>query len=337
VIRNKLVRKTIAMFQQLGDAETAEEKAKYAKFWKSYGTNIKLGVIEDSGNRARLAKLLRYLSSTTGENTSFDDYVARMKEGQEDIYYLSGDSVEALKTSPLLEKLTEKGYEVLFAVDPIDEYTFQNLPKYDKYKLVNLAKEGVKLPGEEDEDKDHEEDLKEVIAYLKKTFSSKISRAKVSNRLSRSPCALVAESWGHTAQMEKVMRAQALSSKDDPKSRMWAGKKVLDINPRHPIVLELNRLITADVADPTAKDVATLLLDTAAISSGYNIDQPASFVTRVLRMISTSLDLPEAVIEDLAAPAAAEPAKKAAADEDEDEDDGGVDLDFEGDDEHDEL
>jgi HSP90 family molecular chaperone len=113
------------MFQQLGDAETEEEKAKYAKFWKSYGTNIKLGVIEDSVNRPRLAKLLRYLSSTTGEMTSLDDYVARMKEGQDEIYYLSGDSVESIKSSPLLEKLTDKGFEVLFAVDPIDEYTFQ--------------------------------------------------------------------------------------------------------------------------------------------------------------------------------------------------------------------
>jgi HSP90 family molecular chaperone len=119
------VRKTIAMFQQLGDAESAEEKAKYAKFWKSYGTNIKLGVIEDTPNRPRLSKLLRYMSSTTGENASFEEYITRMKEGQEEIYYLSGDNLESLKTSPLLEKLTEKGYEVLFAVDPIDEYAFQ--------------------------------------------------------------------------------------------------------------------------------------------------------------------------------------------------------------------
>lgn len=113
------------MFQQLGDAETDEEKAKYAKFWKSYGTNIKLGVIEDSSNRARLAKLLRYTSSTTGELTSFDDYISRMKEGQEEIYFLAGESIESLKTSPLLEKLTDSGYEVLFAVDAIDEYTLQ--------------------------------------------------------------------------------------------------------------------------------------------------------------------------------------------------------------------
>jgi heat shock protein beta len=295
-IRNKLVRKTIAMFQQLGDAETEEEKAKYAKFWKSYGTNIKLGVIEDSANRPRLAKLLRYLSSTTGEMTSLDDYVARMKEGQDEIYYLSGDSVESIKSSPLLEKLTDKGFEVLFAVDPIDEYTFQNVPKYEKYKMVNLAKEGVKLPGDKDEeDQDHEEDLKELISYLKKTFTGKISRVKISQRLSRSPCALVAESWGYTAQMEKVMKAQALSSSDDPKSRMWVGKKVLEINPTHPIVLELNRLVTDGSDLPRAKDVATLLLDTAAISSGYSVDQPAAFVTRIHRMMSTSLgfDLPE--------------------------------------------
>lgn len=332
------MRKTIAMFQQLGDAETEEEKGKYAKFWKSYGTNIKLGVIEDANNRPRLAKLLRYLSSTTGVDTSFDDYISRMKEGQEEIYYLSGESVEALKASPLLEKLTDKGYEVLFATEPIDEYTFQNLPKYDKYKLVNLAKEGVKLPGEEDEDKDYEEELKEVISYIKKTFSGKISRVKVSNRLSRSPCALVAESWGHTAQMEKVIRAQALQSRDDPKSRMWAGKKVLEINPNHPLIAELNRLVTADATDPKAKEVATLLVDTAALSSGYNIEQPTAFVNRVLRLMSTSLDLPEipeellATPEETAAPAAAATSQKTAFDEVDDEDDG-EDEDLE----HDEL
>lgn len=124
-IKNKLIRKTIAMFQQLGDAETEEEKAKYAKFWKSYGTNIKLGIIEDNANRARLAKLLRYTSSTTGTASSFDEYISRMKEDQKEIYFLAGDSIEALKASPLLEKITDAGYEVLFAIDPIDEYTLQ--------------------------------------------------------------------------------------------------------------------------------------------------------------------------------------------------------------------
>jgi len=288
------LRKTISMFQTLSDAEEPEEKEKYETFWKSYGVNIKLGIIEDTNNRSRLAKLLRYMS-TTGNETSLDDYVSRMKEGQNDIYYLAGESVDALKASPLLEKLVDRGYEVLLMTDPIDEYTIQNLPKYDKkYKLTNLGKEGVKLPEDKDQDDesdDHEENLKDVIDYLKSTFSDKIARVKVSDRLSRSPCALVAESWGYTAQMERAMKAQALSNPQDKK--MWIGRKVLELNPKHPIVLELNRLVQADEEPAKAKDVAQLLIDTAAISSGYSIDQPNEFVARVHRMISLSLDLDE--------------------------------------------
>jgi heat shock protein beta len=290
LIRNKLVRKTIAMFQQLGDAETEEEKAKYEKFWKSYSTNIKLGIIEDTSNRPRLAKLLRYLSSTTGLPTSLDDYIARMKEGQEDIYFLAGENVESLKTSPLLEKLTDKGYEVLFAVDPIDEYTMQQLPKYENHKLVNLAKEGVKLPDEDTEDKDHEEDFKDLLSFLKKS-SNKISRVKISQRLSRSPCALVAETWGYSAQMEKVIKAQALTSSDDPQSRMWIGKKVLEINPDHPIINALNRMVKADDKDPKAKEVAALLIDTAALSSGYGLEQPSTFVSQIHNLISSTIGI----------------------------------------------
>jgi len=259
------VRKAIAMFQTL-----AEDEDKYEGFWKGYSNNVKLGVIEDTQNRARLSRLLRFMSSKTEKNTSFDDYVSRMKEKQDQIYYLAGESLEVVKNSPLTETLISKGYEVLFMVDPIDEYTLQNLNKYEKYKLTNLGHEGVRLPeNEEEEQKDKEEDYDEVfkplIDYLNKELADRIGRIKVSDRLVRSPCAILAESWGYTATMERIVKAQALA--DSSNARAWVGKKVMEINPTHPIIIELNSLVQEDPTSATAKDATALLLESAARSS----------------------------------------------------------------------
>eukprot|EP01090_Pellita_catalonica_P022095 TRINITY_DN8455_c0_g1_i3.p1 TRINITY_DN8455_c0_g1~~TRINITY_DN8455_c0_g1_i3.p1 ORF type:complete len:695 (-),score=172.85 TRINITY_DN8455_c0_g1_i3:347-2431(-) len=224
IIKKKLIRKAISMFQVL-----SQDEEKYNAFWKNYGVNIKLGAIEDSKNRSRLSKLLRFNSSTTGELTSFDDYVERMKEGQDQIYFLSGSSLEEIKDSPLLEQLFSRGYEVLMMVDPIDEYVMQNLNKYDsKYKITNVAKEGLKFNEEDEETKDDEpdydEEFKGLIDFLKTTFSKTISKVKISNRLTSSPAALVAESWGYTATMEKVMKTQALADKRS--AQIFAGRRV---------------------------------------------------------------------------------------------------------------
>ncbi len=293
-IKKKLVRKTIAMFQQL-----AEDEEKYSTFWAAYGTNIKLGVTEDTANRDRLVKLLRYTSSKTEKLESFESYVERMKKGQDQIYYLSAENIQAAKSSPLVETLLDKGYEVLFMVEPIDEYALQMVTKFDnKYKLTNLGKEGFQLPTDEesdddkkDDEEDHEETLKAVIDFLKETLGDKLGKVRISSRLVRSPCALVAESFGYTATMEKVMRHQALATHSE-RARQWIGRKVMEINPTHPIILELNRIVKEDKDDPKAKDMAHLLLDTAALSSGYLIEQPSDFVSRVYRLLSTSMDIP---------------------------------------------
>jgi len=314
-IKKKLVRKAIAMFQTLSDDEE-----KYATFWKHYGTNIKLGVIEDTQNRTRLSKLLRFISSKTEKATSLDDYISRKKEGQDQIYFIAGDSVETLRNSPLLEKLVKKGYEVLFMVDPIDEYCMQNLSKYDsKYKLTNLGHEGVKFDDEEADDpkEDNDEKFKPLIDYLTSQLSTKIGRVKVSNRLTRSPCALVAESWGYTATMERIVKAQALA--DASSARAWVGKKVMEINPRHPIIIELNRLVKENEKSTVVEDTVQLLLESAALSSGYHVDDPNQFASRIQRIIGSSLDVELPPEEANKAPAAEATEDEETASKDKDE------------------
>jgi heat shock protein beta len=228
-IEKKLVRKSIAMFQELANDE---DKDLYKNFWTNYGTNVKLGIIEDSGNRSRLTKLLMFLSSKTGDYVTLDDYVSRMKEGQDQIFYLAGTSKDAVEKSPLIERVIKRGYEVLYMVDPIDEYALQHIPKYDgKYKMTNLGKEGVKLDDKEVEDdkKKTEEEYKPLVDYLKDTLSDKLEKVVVTDRLTTSPCALVSTSYGYTANMERIIKAQALGIKGQAP---YVPKKILEINPR---------------------------------------------------------------------------------------------------------
>jgi len=292
VIRKKLIRKAIAMFQEMAEDE---DRSKYIEFWKNYGTSVKLGVVEDTNNRTRLSKLLMFHSSKTGELTTFQEYVDRMKPGQEQIYFLAGDSKEAVERSPLIEKVVKRGYEVLYMIDPIDEYALTNMgDKFDgKYKLTNLAREGVKLDGdEEDEEKEKEiqKDLETLIKYLKKQLSSKVEKVIVSKRLSKSPSALSASMSGWTPTMEKIVRTQALG---DPNrsSSLHQPKKILEINARHPIVQELKKRIELNENDADARDIAELVYDTAALTSGWNIENPAQFADRIVKMMNLGLNL----------------------------------------------
>jgi len=254
-----------------------------------------LGIIEDAQNRARLSKLLRFTSSKTGESTSFDDYVTRMKEGQEQIYYLAGLQLDEVKKSPLLEKLLKRGYEVLFMTDPLDEYMLQHLQKYDsKYKLTNVAKEGLKFGDDEKDEKDElkekEKELKGLSDYLKEEFSERVGKVTVSNRLVRSPMAFVAESYGYTATMQRVMETQALSDRRGS-HKSFVGKKVLEVNPDHPLVSKLNELVKEDKKSKATKDLASLLLDGAALASGYTVSDTSGFAKRLNRVLLRSLNV----------------------------------------------
>jgi len=209
VIKRNLVKKSIALFNEL-----AEDKEKYAKFYESFGKNLKLGIHEDSTNRAKLAKLLRYYTSKSGEEmSSLDDYVSRMKEDQPGIYYVGGDSKTAVENSPFLETLKKKGFEVLFMTEPIDEYCVQQLKEFEGKKLICATKEGLKLNETDDEKKKFEEEKAKtegLCKLIKEVLDNKVEKVIVSNRLESSPCCLVTGEYGWTARMEQIMKAQAL-------------------------------------------------------------------------------------------------------------------------------
>lgn len=302
LIKKKLVRKVIAMIQEMaeGKKKTNEEGveetdySEFHKFWEQYGTNIKLGVIEDVPNRTRLSKLLLFYSSQTGKLSTFSDYVSRMKEGQKQIYYLAGETKEAVETSPLLEKLQNKGYEVLYMIDPIDEYCMANLEKFDgKFKLTNIGKEGLTLDGEEkDEEKEKEtkEKFSKLTDFLKKTLADKIDKAIITDRLTSSPSALVSSAYGWTANMERIIKAQALGG-DTRAQQMYQPKKIMEINPNHPLIQELLRRVEENEQDPTANDIAELMFDTASLSSGYSLDNPNEFASRIVKMMALGLNV----------------------------------------------
>jgi heat shock protein beta len=297
LIKKKIVRKAIAMFQQLLDSE---DQTKYKEFWKNYGINIKLGIMEDGPNRVRLSKLLMFHSSKTGELSSLDSYVSRMKEGQTQIYYLAGESKESVETSPLLEKLIKKGYEVLYMTDPIDEYCLANLEKFDgKYKITNIGREGLKLDGdekEEEKEKEIEEKYSPLLSFLKKTLGSKVEKVTVSSRLTQSPTALVSSAGGWTANMERIIKAQALS---DPKSaQVNIPKRILEINPRHPLIKELLEKVKINENDPVAVDIAGLMYDTAALTSGFSLEEPAELASKIQKLLYTTLNIDSNIVEE---------------------------------------
>jgi len=288
VIKKNLVKKCLEMFSELTENEDA-----YKKFYEAFCKNLKLGIHEDSTNRAKIAKLLRYSSTKSGEEmTSLEDYVSRMDDKQPGIYYITGESKRSVETSPFLEKLKKKGYEVLYMTDPIDEYAVQQLKEFEGKKLLAATKEGLDIEEDDDEKAKFEESKAKcegLCKLMKEVLDDKVEKVVVSNRLADSPCCLVTGEYGWSANMERIMKAQAL--RDSSQSAYMTSKKTMEINPNNSIVNALREKADADQSDKTVRDLIWLLYDTSLLTSGFSLDEPATFSARIHRLVKLGLSL----------------------------------------------
>lgn len=308
VMAKKLVRKVLEMLRKIADAskkktddeEVTEEGAAasedvYAKFWDTFGRSIKMGVIEDTANRSKLSKLLRFATSKGSEQRSLEDYVEDMPSWQKSIFFLAGESREMIEQSPFLESAKAKGVEVLYLSDALDEYVIQHLADFDGTKFQSLSKEGVKF-GDADEDmekkraKIYKENFKPLTEHLKELFKGKVSKVTVSQRGLTSPAVIVSSMYGQSANMERIQRAQTFNNPE--MMRDLASSRNLEINPRHPIVGELNRMVQDSPDDQSTTDMAWLLYDTSLLASGFQEDMGATgFYDRMYRTMAANMNL----------------------------------------------
>jgi len=290
VIRKNLVKKCMDLMDELN-----EDKDSWKKFYEQFAKNIKLGMHEDSTNRKKLSGYLRYHTSASGdEQCSLGDYVSRMKENQKDIYYITGENKEVVAQSAFVERLKKRGLEVVYMTEPIDEYVVQQMKEFDGKNLVSVTKEGLELPEDEEEKKKHEEDktkYETLCKVMKDILDKKVEKVVVSNRLVNSPCCIVTSQYGWTANMERIMKAQAL--RDTSTMGYMAAKKHLEINPDHSIIGNLKDKADVDKNDKSVKDLVLLLFETALLSSGFSLEDPATHSQRIHRMIKLGLGIDE--------------------------------------------
>ena len=294
VIKKNILKRCLNMF-----AEIAKNEQEYESFYKQYSKNIKLGICEDHLNRDKFIKLLRFQTSKSGDKLiSLDDYVRNMSDNQQNIYYITGDSIGQLENSPFIEKLKAKDYEIIFFTDPIDEYSVQHLKEYDSKKILCVTKEGLKLEETEDETKEFEDviiSFEDVTKFVKEILGDKVTKVQISNRLANSPCILVTTEYGYTANMERIMKAQTIGRN----MHMGNTTKIMELNPNHKIVKAIKDKMQNSKEDKSVKDLIWLLYDTSLLMSGFTLEDPNKFGTRIHRMVELGLDLDDDQLPEL--------------------------------------
>ncbi|XP_024391591.1 heat shock protein 90-5, chloroplastic [Physcomitrium patens] len=286
IMKKRLVRKTFDMIEEIANREKKED---YKQFWTSFGKNLKLGCVEDTANHKRLAPLLRFNSSKKEEELiSLDEYVEGMKEDQKEIYYLAADSLKSAKSAPFLEELVKRDMEVLLLVEPIDEVAISNLQSYKDKKFADISKEDLDLGDvDEEKEKETEKEYRALCDWMKQNLGDKVAKVAVSKRISSSPCVLVSGKFGWSANMERIMKAQTLG--DNSQMEFMRGRRILEINPNHPIIQDLNVACKDTPRNPRAQAMVNLLHETALLSSGFTPENPAEFGARVYEMMGLAL------------------------------------------------
>eukprot|EP00551_Chaetoceros_affinis_P009260 CAMPEP_0203684766 /NCGR_PEP_ID=MMETSP0090-20130426/48204_1 /ASSEMBLY_ACC=CAM_ASM_001088 /TAXON_ID=426623 /ORGANISM="Chaetoceros affinis, Strain CCMP159" /LENGTH=605 /DNA_ID=CAMNT_0050553947 /DNA_START=1013 /DNA_END=2831 /DNA_ORIENTATION=+ len=288
IINKRLVRKSLDMFRDLAEDE---DDSKYIMFWNNFGKYLKVGVIEDQKNKKELVPLLRFFSSKSGEEyTSFDQYVEGMPEGQKSIYYVTGEGKKNAMIQPVVEKLTSRGYEVLLMTEPLDEITIEAITDYKDFKVVDATKEGLDLEDEDDEKKKEKEELNEkftdIREFLEVELEGKVQKVTVSTLLTDSPAALVQGAYGVSPTMQRYMKAQSVASGGDGNLGAM-NQAILEINPKHPIVQDLERMVRTDKESKETKNFAMLMYDVASMTSGYEVSDAGDFAQRVMTLMTT--------------------------------------------------
>lgn len=330
VMGKKIVRKAIEMIKKLAEeaaeqeaedkndeveaAETAEtteaaekevvakpeDNANYIELWEQFGKSLKIGVIEDSANRNKLARLLRYKTTKSDDKwTSLEKYVERMKDWQKQIYYVSADSLEKAKESMFLEAFKRRDVEVIYFTEPIDEYVAQNLREYNGKSLQDITKEGVEFGDEKERakkiQKEYENRFEVFTNWLKDLLGEKVEKVEVSSQLESIPAVLATSKYGYSATMERIMKSQTLQNPE--KAKYMRSRKIMQVNPRHPLIVNLKNLVEEDAESEVARDYANLLFDSALMNSGFMIDEPNAFATRLYSLMKESLQIDSLELE----------------------------------------
>jgi len=311
VIGKKLTRKAIELIRRLAKDDEKEVEAqetapegeakdkdlkkgptKFEKFYKEFSKNLKLGCVEDDKNRDKLVKLLKFTSiHSSPKQISITEYVEKMPATQKEIYYLGGENIDVLKKSPLLQGFTKKGLDVFLLNDPTDESCFSRVADYEGKKLVNVQKGDVHFDDESALDKKKEKKLKDMYKPLtdwwKDQLIGKVMKVEISKRLVADPVAVIASSYGSSAYMERIAKAQTFS--DPSQLRMMTGTKTLEINPSHPIIKDLLNRVKENKDDSKAKEVASTLFTSGLLASGFDIENPLDLVDKLYKTISVDL------------------------------------------------